>query len=153
MVIIMDKEKTNTPLYCTHCKSEFTVEDFGGEPFDTPLEVIVDYCTVERVKGELILLNKTEEMYNEFPESEGKMRPKLERDADPTDEEIKLWTKGNKSLEEFLFRTYFDLKRRKSYVEKFIKDETVDPIICPKCKNGIIIFKDGELRNYEPKLT
>lgn len=150
---MINKEKTNTPLHCTHCKSEFTVEDFGGEPFDTPLEVIVDYCSIERLKEELIFLNKTEQMYNEFPESKTKMCSKSQRDIDPTDEEIKVWTKGDKLFEKLLFTRTFNLERRKSYVEKCIQEEIIDPIICPKCKKGIIIFKDEELRNYEPKLT
>lgn len=72
----MNKGKSNMPLYCTNCKVEFTVEYFGGEPYDTPLEEIVDYCSIERLKEELQLLNKIEQMYKDYPESRKKMVPK-----------------------------------------------------------------------------
>jgi len=80
-------------------------------------------------------------MYIEFPESKEKMVPKifLYNNSAPTPEEIKLWTKGDKQLEEFLFTSYFDLEKRKSYIEKCIEEEFVEPVMCPKCRNGIIV--------------
>ena len=94
-------------------------------------------------------------MYNNYPQSKSKMAPRSGNNSDevPSVEEIKLWTDGDKMLETFLLTTSFNLEKRKSYVETCIKEEVVEPVICTKCESGIIIFKEGRLRDYEPKLT
>lgn len=152
------KEDLDFPLYCTNCREDFTAENFlnkADEPYLHQLERIVDFCLLERLKQELQQLNKVEKMYCEFPESKDKMVPHifLGENSPPTSKEIELWTNGDKQLEEFLLTTSFKLDVRKSYVEKSIEEENIEPVICPKCKNGVIIFKEGRLREFEPKLT
>lgn len=154
----MKKKNLNFPLYCVNCKEKFSTETFlniDAEPYLNQLEQIIDYCLYERLKQELEFLIKAEEMYIEFPESKEKMVPKifLRNNSAPTSEEIKLWTKGDKKLEEFLLTSYFNQETRKSYVEQCIKEEYVEPVICPKCRKGTIVFEEGRLSEYEPKLT
>ncbi|MBK1812674.1 hypothetical protein JHL18_18805 [Clostridium sp. YIM B02505] len=149
------ENKLDTPLYCTNCRAEFSIEQFGGDPYESPLEEIIDYCCLEKLKQELQLLYKTERMYHDYPQSRNKMITRNNSDASdrPSSEEIKLWTNGDKILEKFLLTTSFNLEKRKSYVERCIKEEEVEPIMCTKCGGGIIVFKEGRLEDFEPKLT
>ncbi|WP_297430712.1 hypothetical protein [Clostridium sp.] len=151
----MDKEKLDKPLYCTNCKSEFTIEDFGGEPYDTPLEDIVDYCCLEKLKKELELLYKVDKMYRDYPESRDKMTPQHINNLSlkPNEEEIKLWTNEDKVLEKYLLTKSFDLEYRIKHLERNIKEDDSKPVVCTRCGKGIIVFKEGRLSDYEPKLT
>ncbi|MCX7923146.1 MAG: hypothetical protein N3B21_14230 [Clostridia bacterium] len=147
----MDKVKNNKPLYCSNCGEEFPVEPFGEK-----LEQIIDFCSMQELKEELNILHKVEEMYLQYPESKSKMVPlwKLGSELVPTDEEIVKWTQGDKALAEFLLTKSFDLNARKRFVEKsLVDDESIEPLSCPQCSVGIVHFKDGRLREFEPKLS
>lgn len=147
----MDKVKTDKPLYCSNCGEEFPVEAFGEK-----LEQIIDFCSMKELKEELKILHKVEEMYRQYPESKSKMVPvwKLGSGSAPTDGEIEMWTQGNKALTEFLLTKSFDLNARKRFVEKsLVDDESIEPLSCPKCGVGIVYFKDGQLREFEPKFS
>lgn len=146
-----DKEKRDKPLYCMNCFAEFFTEQFGEE-----FEQVIDYYSVQERKKELELLLKAQDMYRKYPESKNKMIPlwEIQEQSKPTDEEIDCWTKGDKALSDYLLSRSFNMDARKRVVEKSLKQNaSIEPLMCPVCSSGIVSFKEGRYKEFEPRLS
>lgn len=97
----MARKILDTPLYCKECGVEFTIDEFGGDPFTSPFEDIIDYGSLIGLKKELQLLYKVKQMYEVYPESKEKMTEIFYHNENiiPNKEEIELWTNGDKEMQ------------------------------------------------------
>lgn len=149
-VLDMGANKLDKPLQCSNCGEEYLIKRFRSQ-----LPRIVEYCLLVKLKKEMEILNKVEKMYTLFPESRERLVPKwaLGGKKSPSVDEIRLWTHGDKVLESFLLSKDFDLEARRQSVEKMIeKAGDLSPIPCPNCGVGVVVFKEGRLDDFMPKL-
>ena|GEM_PF-2638578 len=113
---------------------------------------MIDYCIFNELKETLRILDRVEEMYREFPESVEKLTPTNQSELSIRQKDINKWTKGDVSVYKFLTTTYFNLEAcRKNIEGKLVLYNNVKPVMCPLCKSGVIIFKEGRLQEFKPK--